>query len=149
MKEELLHLMEEYNVGVDLGRILIIIGCVLIVIFLLSTILDVGMMKNKETKYLTNFQKQYFATHNIKETMVNTKSLYRDRSKEARALEAGLYYLDHSLLRDYKGALLYIERLFGSKKITELHGQCIKDAQSRKKLLLTKLEESGVSDEKE
>lgn len=143
MREQLTQLLEEYHIVGNLGPVLIVIGITMILIFALSTILDIYSFRRKEEKYLSNFQTNYFNSHNIKITMVNTRTQYRDKEKEAKALDAGLYYLDHSLLRDYKGAVSYIEHLFHSKKIEELHEQCIKDAQSQKQLLLTKLEESG------
>lgn len=140
MKQYIEQFMNQYNITADVGIILIVIGIVMIVVFFIGTVIDVWRIKKREAKYLDNFTKEYYATHNIKQTLKNIRASYKDRQKEAKAIDAGLYYLDHSLLRDYKGALSYMEILFNSKKIKEFHEQCIKDAQSQKCLLLEKLE---------
>ena len=36
---------------------------------------------------------------------------------EYKAIKKALYYLDHSLFRDYAGALQIIDKIFESKKI--------------------------------
>ena len=140
MKQYIEQFMNQYNINDDVGLILIKIGIATILVFFICTIIDIYTMKKREAKYLNNFTEQYYSTHNIKSTLINIRTSYKDREKEAKAIDAGLYYLEHSLLRDYKGALSYMELLFNNMKIKEFHEQCIKDAQAQKCLLLEKLE---------
>lgn len=141
MTEYLDRLMNQYNISVDVGIIMTVIGLGMFIVFIICTIYDIYSMKKREAKYLNNFTEAYYASHDIKKTMEKIRSLYKDREKEAQAIDAGLYYLDHSLLRDYQSALGYMELLFPNGEIKKFHLQCIKDAQAQKCLLLTKLEE--------
>ena len=135
---------ETYDITSNLGVILITIGVAIIFLFIVVTVLDIITTKKKINKYLNNFQMIYYDTHNIKDTMRQTGDLYKEKAQERRALEAGLYYLDHSILHDYQGALAFAERLFASRQINEMHKACINDSQKQKQFLLEKFNDDEV-----
>lgn len=56
--------------------------------------------------------------------MTATAKEYSKRSKERKAIEAGLYYLNHSLFCDYLSALSYICDVFPERKIQDAINKC-------------------------
>lgn len=81
--------------------------------------------EKKIKKYKTNFIEVFKKKKDIRQTMIDMLNIYKKNSAEAKALKAGLYYLDHSMLSDYGTALSYIEYLFDDNSIDELHKKCI------------------------
>lgn len=93
--------------------------------------------ERKIQKYKNNFIALFTKTKDIRQTMLGLLSIYKKNSAEAKALKAGLYYLNHSILRDYESALNYIEYLLDDDRIDELHKKCIMTIwQERQKALV-------------
>ncbi|OUO25926.1 hypothetical protein [Eubacterium sp. An3] len=120
-------------------------------IFFLPCILLIGLSllvagimriqkRSRAKRYITLFSEAFSKTGDIKQTMVQVASCYRKRKKERKALEAGIYYLEHSLLRDYASALSYIYDVFDSSKlnraIDKCHRQAIQSVQNQRRMLL-------------
>lgn len=120
-------------------------------IFFLPCILFIGLSlfiavlmrirKRKRAKrYISLFSEAFDKTGDIKQTMMQVASCYRKRKKERKALEAGIYYLEHSLFRDYTSALSYIYDVFDNPKINQAiyqcHCQAIQAVQNQRRMML-------------
>lgn len=93
--------------------------------------------ERKIQKYKNKFIALFTKTKDVRQTMQGLLSIYRKNSAEAKALKAGLYYLDHSILRDYDSALSYIEYLLDDDRVDEMHKKCIMTIwQERQKALV-------------
>lgn len=123
---------------------------------IISAVITVGLIafcshRKKEKRvafYLESFKEYFHENRDIRLTMQAMLKKYKKRSKEAQALKAGLYYLDHSVLQNYDSALSYISYLFDDDRIDQLHNKSIKIIwQMRRDVkALPKIEDSGTEE---
>lgn len=120
--------------------IFFLICAILVVIIVLFFIFSHLWKEKRVKKYIRLFTEEFNKTGDIKATMVSVSSCYGKRKKERKALEAGIYYLEHSLLRDYASSLSYIYDVFDNLKLNQMvyhcHEQAIKTVQKNRRLLL-------------
>lgn len=76
----------------------------------------------KYIEYMTNTMKE---CKNLKVALEKMVSEYQGNKKEIKVLQDALYYLNHSIAKDYKGALLKIEDYYKSYEVEELHGRIL------------------------
>ena len=115
--------------------------CIIFISLVLFIVMFMRIRKrNRAKRYLSLFSECFNKTSDIKQTMVQVASCFRKRVKERKALEAGIYYLEHSLLRDYTSALSYIYDVFDNPKfnqaIYQCHYQAIQSVQNQRRMLL-------------
>lgn len=95
-----------------------------VVLYIVYSIVESIVFNKKIKKYMEAFEYQYEESNNIKKTLQAVKGEYKETSKPARTLAKSLYYLDHSILRDYKGALdIATKECFNSVKVREMHSK--------------------------
>ena len=92
-----------------------------ILLVLILILLDGINTKKLTKKYIENFNKFYGENKNVKTTLEQLKPLYKPKSDEGKMIDKALFYLNHSILRDYATALSFIEKKYDSKEVKALH----------------------------
>lgn len=115
--------------------------CILLIgLFLLVAVFMRIRKRSRAKRYISLFSEVFGKTGDIKQTMVQVASCYRKRKKERKALEAGIYYLEHSLFRDYASALSYVYDVFDNRKLNQAiyqcHCQAIQTVLNQRRMLL-------------
>ena len=114
------------------------IGCLIVFLYLIAAVIDSALFRKKVKKYMQLFTQSYDKTQNIKKTLEELITHYKPRSKEYLAIDHALYYLEHSIARDYKGALDCIcDGYFESNKIRRMHKEYIERERIQFRNLLT------------
>lgn len=110
------------------GREIIIYGAaglgVAVLIIGVGFFINYKRKEKKILKYKESFEDSFLKNNDIRQTMTDMLAIYK-KGALADAIKAGLYYLDHSILRDYDTALGFIERELDDDRIDALHSQCI------------------------
>ena len=113
---------------------------ILIGVIVLSFFLSRMRKRKRAKRYIALFMENFEKTGDLKKTMTLVSSHYGKRKKERKALEAGIYYLERSLLRDYASALSYIYDVFDNPKLNQAiyqcHDQAIQSVQNTRRMLL-------------
>ncbi len=114
----------------------------LLLLFFLFFLISRFRKRRRAKRYLERFSSHFEGTWQIRRAMEETALDYPKRSKERKALEAGLYYLDHSLFRDYLSALSYILDTFGGSKkirttISQYHVKAVEHVRENRALALS------------
>ena len=88
-------------------------------------------IKKRNEKYIDQFESVYEEKKSIRITLESLESMYSKKSMEYKAIKKALYYLDHSLFRDYAGALQIIDKIFESKKIKKMHDSYLRNEENK------------------
>ena len=88
-------------------------------------------IKKRNEKYIDRFESVYEEKKSIRITLESLESMYSKKSMEYKAIKKALYYLDHSLFRDYAGALQIIDKIFESKKIKKMHDSYLRNEENK------------------
>ncbi len=107
--------------GEDFSLIVLEALLIAILLILLLIIIDGLNTKKLNKKYIENFRMFYDENKNVKATLESLKTLYKPKSDEIKLINKALFYLNHSILMDYKTALSYIEKKYDSKEVKEFH----------------------------
>lgn len=98
---------------------LMIAGAAVLFVFFFSLIFSLIRRKRQEKRYIEYFQREF--TGNIRTTLQALQQNYRKGTDMWIGINKALFYLDHSIRRDYAGALRCIEHVTESDKIKALH----------------------------
>ncbi len=120
-------------------KYIVIAGISFIVIMIFYTIFEIYSGQKKSKEYITMFQSAY-ANKSVVESLKDIISAYKPNSIEYLTINKAIYYLEHSILRDYDTAFGYIEQAFGGKNVTAMHSEVIDNEKKNIMLLLTKAE---------
>ena len=131
-----MELVRELSITESMSFKLIAIGCIMVALYVVLSIVESAIRKHHVNEYIIGFNKAYGETNDIKSTMLLLMSSYSPRKKEAKALKQGIYYLEHSVMMDYKTALSYPADIFHNKEINKLHTKCIQEAKTQRILML-------------
>lgn len=91
---------------------------------------DKSQSKKAQKKYLSMYQELYTAG-NVIETLEAIRDSFKKNSVEYIAIDQALFYLDHSILRDYKTAFSLVEKVFSMKEIHEQHNLTVENEKDR------------------
>ena len=94
-------------------------GAAVLLAFILSLISSLICRKRQEKRYIENFKREF--TGNIRTTLQALEKDYRKGTDMWFGINKALFYLDHSIRRDYAGALRCIEQVTESDKVKALH----------------------------
>lgn len=111
----------------------------MIVLFVICVILFILIIKNlkaafsgrggrggkKAVKYVEAMTQAMEEKKNLKLALEKLASEYTGSAKEKKVFQDALYYLSHSIARDYQGALTKIEEFYKSDEVEELHGRIL------------------------
>lgn len=129
--------------NIDLSRLdlsgngVIIAGCVVIVFFcLLLWICSVLGRKRKSKRYLDTFQRVYENEGNVPQALESASEEFRKKSREAEAIRQALFYLDHSIFRDYETAFDIVEEQIKGRKVKDYHTDVIEKEKAKKSRVL-------------
>lgn len=95
--------------------------------------------KKKKKKYLDALN-DYYSTLGVYQSLTAARAEFPQSSLEFLAIDRGLYYLDHSILMDYKTCFKIIENIFASKEIKQKHQEILEQEKAKCALLLEKQE---------
>lgn len=129
--------------NIDLSRLdlpgngMIISVCVVIVFFcLLLWIYSLLGRKRKSKRYLETFQRVYENEGNVPQALETASDEFRKKSREAKAIRQALFYLDHSIFRDYETAFDIIEEEIKGRKVKDYHTDVIEKEKVKKSRVL-------------
>lgn len=122
-----------YNLTASTSLPLVIagVGAFVIIIYFFYSIFSIKRIKKRNEKYIDQFESVYEEKKSIRITLESLESMYSKKSMEYKAIKKALYYLDHSLLRDYAGALQIIDKIFESKKIKKMHDSYLRNEENK------------------
>lgn len=103
---------------------------IIVVFFAVGIHLNEKKRKEHAVLYIKFFEEQFQEVRDIRKTLMAIQKKYKAHSVENEAIGEALDYLDHSILRDYKTALGYIERIFRTENVVQLHENCINTVSS-------------------
>lgn len=105
-------------------KILLLLACIIFVIFIILLFLDIwqeNIASKRDRIYIHNFISAFEDTKNLKGTLQKVLSLYKQKTREYRAVKKALDYLEYSIYGDYETAAWIIEEALYNKKIHETH----------------------------
>ena len=122
-----------YNLTASTSLPLVIagVGAFVIIIYFFFSIFSIKRIKKRNEKYIDQFESVYEEKKSIRITLESLESMYSKKSMEYKAIKKALYYLDHSLFRDYAGALQIIDKIFESKKIKKMHDSYLRNEENK------------------
>lgn len=122
-----------YNLTASTSLPLVIagVGAFVIIIYFFYSIFSIKRIKKRNEKYIDQFESVYEDKKSIRITLESLESMYSKKSMEYKAIKKALYYLDHSLFRDYAGALQIIDKIFESKKIKKMHDSYLRNEENK------------------
>lgn len=126
------------NISTDMIYVFIIIGLVMVALYITISFIDLLTTRKQVNNYVILFKERFEQTKDIRMTMKHILAEYPSKSRIAKALTSGLYYLDTSIMKDYHVALKNVEDVFQDKKIVVIHNLCIEQTKQNKMILLEK-----------
>lgn len=122
-----------YNLTASISLPLVIagVGAFVVIIYFFYSIFSIKLIKKRNEKYIDRFESVYEEKKSIRITLESLESMYSKKSVEYKAIKKALYYLDHSLFRDYAGALQIIDKIFESKKIKKMHDSYLRNEENK------------------
>ena len=122
-----------YNLTASISLPLVIagVGAFVVIIYFFYSIFSIKRIKKRNEKYIDQFESVYEEKKSIRITLESLESMYSKKSMEYKAIKKALYYLDHSLFRDYAGALQIIDKIFESKKIKKMHDSYLRNEENK------------------
>lgn len=103
-----------------------------VIVLVIVIIAYLIFFRKKDKQYLRVMGEVYDEKGDVLHALKRTKSAYKKKSKEARAIQDAIDYLDHSILRDYETAFKIIEGVVGSRKVRKLHTTILSQEESKK-----------------
>lgn len=122
-----------YNLtaSTSLPLVIVGVGAFVVIIYFFYSIFSIKLIKKRNEKYIDRFESVYEEKKSIRITLESLESMYSKKSMEYKAIKKALYYLDHSLFRDYAGALQIIDKIFESKKIKKMHDSYLRNEENK------------------
>lgn len=99
-----------------------------VVTFIIMTIVGKRMNKKHEQQYISVMSKK---NPSVVDGLKQARNLYRRKSQEWTAIDKAIFYLTHSMFKDYYTAFFTIEKVFKSQETKELHEKIILSEQTR------------------
>ena len=109
--------------------------------YLLIVFIEKIVVKVRQKKYCALFSKSFEETKDIKMALTAVSEKYHSGTF-GKTVSGAINYLENSIMRDYKTALMMISNYFRSKKVERMHDEFIQKAKEQRRLLL---EEGGKS----
>lgn len=121
-------LYQTYSIAgheVTIPMIILFVICVILFILIIKNLKAAVSSKGGGSKksrnyveYMTNAMEE---SGSLKTALSKLVSDYPGNKKEKKAFQDALHYLDHSIAKDYQGALAKIEDYYKSDEVDELH----------------------------
>lgn len=129
--------------NIDLSRldlpengVIIAICMVVVILCLLLWMCSFLGRKRKSKRYLDAFQKEYENEGNVSLALESASNEFRKKSREAEAIRQALFYLDHSIFRDYETAFDIVEEQIKGRKVKDYHTDVIEKEKVKKSRVL-------------
>lgn len=124
-------MLNNLTASASLPLIIAGVGAFVVIVCFFYSIFSIKFIKKRNEKYINRFESVYEEKKSIRITLESLESLYSKKTMEYKAIKKALYYLDHSLFRDYAGALQIIDKMFESKKIKKMHDNYLKKEEKK------------------
>lgn len=118
-------------------KYILIAGISFMVIMIFYTIIDINKGKKNSKEYVSMLSGAY-QNKTVVDSLKDIISNYKPNSLEYLTINKAIYYLEHSIMRDYDTAFGFIEQTFGGKEVTGLHESIIEKEKQNIMILLTK-----------
>ena len=105
--------------------IAVVAGSVSLFLLVLLTVIEKIIDWKRSEKYILLFIKYYLLYGNIRYTWQQMEVEYKKKSIESKTIRMALYYMDHSIMKDYQTAMQKIEIIFKGRVIHILHQYCL------------------------
>ena len=109
----------------DMLNIIIMSILGVIFVFFLIAIINLSRERAKANDYAADFERYFSDTKDIRKTLEHILAKCPPKSQQAKAITSALMYLDTSIIKDYKEALKYVEKMFNSKIVDKAHHKCL------------------------
>lgn len=110
--------------------------CLLVLLILLLFILSFIGQEKKGKKYVEAFSSSYEKDKNVMVALENAKGVFKPKSKEAKVIKKGIFYISHSILHDYRTAFSIIEKKIKGKRVKQLHNDVVEQERNKKNSIL-------------
>ena len=107
------------------------VGAFVVIVYFIYSLFSIRITKKRNENYINQFESLYNEKKSIRATLESLKSSYSKKTMEYKTIKKAIYYLDHSLFRDYAGALHIIDEMFKSKKIKNMHDDYLKKEENK------------------
>lgn len=107
------------------------VGAFVVIVYFIYSLFSIRITKKRNGNYINQFESLYNEKKSIRATLESLKSSYSKKTMEYKTIKKAIYYLDHSLFRDYAGALHIIDEMFKSKKIKNMHDDYLKKEENK------------------
>ena len=115
---------------IPISELLKEIGIMFLLLYVILCIAVVIKKKHRVKKYLRYFNES--RSENLREVLTRIRRNYRRTSKEYKAIENALHYMDHSITRDYENALEILNKFFATRKVRKFHEIYLKETWEKK-----------------
>lgn len=110
---------------------------IVIVFIIVKTLLNTIQRKQSAKKYVQLFNKNY-ENNDVRTTLEIIRDSFKKNTSEYKCLDKAVKYLYLSCLKDYQTAFAFIEDVFTTKDIEELHDKTLEKEKNNMLLLLEK-----------
>ncbi len=117
-------------------KYLLIAGIAFVTIMAIYTVIEIVSNKKKSKAYISYFEEAY-KNKNVVDSLKDIISSYKANSIEYLTINKAIYYLEHSIMKDYDTAFGFIEQCFGGKEVVAMHESVILNEKRNIMLLLT------------
>lgn len=125
-----------FNLIITYQNCLVLAICLILIILLFAIIILFASGHKKAKKYVEAFKDSYDTDEKVLTALQSTSECFRKNSREAKAIAKAVFYINNSILRDYKTAFAIIEKSFKSKKVVELHKKILEKEKEKKNTIL-------------
>lgn len=110
--------------------------CLIIFVLLFLIVMQAISKRSKARKYVNAFSESYKSEEKVLTALQSASEVFRKNSKEAKAISKAVFYINNSILRDYKTAFGIVEKRIKGKKVTKLHREILEKEKEKKNTIL-------------
>ena len=110
--------------------------CLFFFVLIFLIVIHVASKRNKAKKYVNAFSNSYKSEEKVIIALHSASEAFRKNSKEAKAISKAVFYINNSILRDYKTAFGIVEKRIKGKKVTKLHREILEKEKEKKNTIL-------------
>lgn len=107
-----------------IGFYLLINICIFLFLSVIYSIYHFFKKRHMEKLYMEAWEQSFDG--NFRTTLNEVRGKCKNNKTVNQAVHKALFYLDHSICRDYEGAIRCLDRTLESKKIKKMHQEYLK-----------------------
>lgn len=110
--------------------------CLFSFILIFLIVIHAVSKRSKAKKYVNAFSNSYKSEEKVIIALQSASEAFHKNSKEAKAISKAVFYINNSILRDYKTAFGIVEKRIKGKKVTKLHREILEKEKEKKNTIL-------------